>query len=487
VEAGAKVALNVTSGSIRYTMDGADPRIYGASYTSAVTIGDGNSGAGDTVTLKTTAVNGAGTNSAVRTMVYTIGTNTWEAKPVDDSNRTTGINFTFIESVSGLTADHITVINGTGEVTKGSVFGSGKFWTLDLTEVKTPGDVTVRIRKAGIVSESETGSVTVYKKAGWTAEALYEEDSESSPYISFSFDKAVTGFTTANIGVEGDGSIIKNYLASNDGKTWILNITVTKSGEVTLSITGIEGFADGKTQTVTVKGDDPPGPVTGLAATPKSDTEITLNWTNPNDADFDHVNISWFVTTDPEADSGLKTVSGVKEASMSFTVEGLINPNTDYTFTVKAVDSAGHENNGETVTATTMSRPEGKVTVNVKDFKEGGLILSGISDGNTLYWVDKTKLTITVSGPSGADYTSYEWALNGVTQGEEDYTLIRYSYDLDLGKNTLTVVVKDSDGVLYSKIVSFTVKIEDDEQEEDKQEEDKQEEDKQEGGGGGTE
>ena len=86
----------------------------------------------------------------------------------DGTANTTGIAFTFSASVTGLTADHISVTSGNGPVTKGALSGSGASWTLGVTVI-TAGNVTVAIAKSGI--EAEAKDVTVYK-AGETAPTL---------------------------------------------------------------------------------------------------------------------------------------------------------------------------------------------------------------------------------------------------------------------------------------------------------------------------
>ena len=76
---------------------------------------------------------------------------------------TTAITLTFSAAVTGLTANDITITNGTGSATKGGLIGSsGTTWSLTVTVV-TAGNVTVSINKAGIESGSKT--VAVYKAA----------------------------------------------------------------------------------------------------------------------------------------------------------------------------------------------------------------------------------------------------------------------------------------------------------------------------------
>lgn len=56
----------------------------------------------------------------------------------------TSIKFVFSESITLLTADHITVADDTGSATKGELTGTGANWTLSITPV-TQGDVKVTV------------------------------------------------------------------------------------------------------------------------------------------------------------------------------------------------------------------------------------------------------------------------------------------------------------------------------------------------------
>jgi hypothetical protein len=76
------------------------------------------------------------------------------------TSNTTAIELYFSASFTGLTADDITITNGTGSATKGALTGYGTQWFLAVTNV-TAGNITVRINKTGIESENKT--VTVYK------------------------------------------------------------------------------------------------------------------------------------------------------------------------------------------------------------------------------------------------------------------------------------------------------------------------------------
>jgi hypothetical protein len=84
----------------------------------------------------------------------------------------------------------------------------------------------------------------------------------------------------------------------------------------------------------------PPAEVTNLTAAP-GDGTVTLSWTDPDDTDFDHVEISVSPDSVP-----LTTVNkGIQTKSFKLSTG-------THTFTVKTVDSTGNKSGGVTETAT---------------------------------------------------------------------------------------------------------------------------------------
>jgi hypothetical protein len=83
---------------------------------------------------------------------------------------TTGIAITFTPAVAGLTADDITLTpadNPAGAVTKGALTGSGTSWTLHLTGVSAPGNVSVAIQDFnGCTVSGLPKTVEVFRKEG---------------------------------------------------------------------------------------------------------------------------------------------------------------------------------------------------------------------------------------------------------------------------------------------------------------------------------
>ena len=107
----------------------------------------------------------------------------------------TKITLTFSAAVAGLTANDITLTNGTGSVTKGALTGSGTTWDLAIT-VTSEGTVSVSVTKNGI--SATTQNVTVHKEAinpitdGLTT-YIYDASAFSTTPITFSFSAGNSG------------------------------------------------------------------------------------------------------------------------------------------------------------------------------------------------------------------------------------------------------------------------------------------------------
>jgi hypothetical protein len=115
----------------------------------------------------------SGVESAAKTVaVYKAGapadiTYTAVANGAVNTTTSTSIAFTFSAAVAGLTADDISVANGTGAAMKGLLSGGGTAWAIALSSVATQGDVSVSIAKTGVESAAKT--VAVYLAGAFVA------------------------------------------------------------------------------------------------------------------------------------------------------------------------------------------------------------------------------------------------------------------------------------------------------------------------------
>ena len=94
-----------------------------------------------------------------RTETLDVSAITWTAT-ANSTENTTAIDFVFSAAVTGLTADQITVDEGTVAVTTGVLTGSGTTWSLAVG-VENRGNVSVSIDRPGVEAGPRTVSVYV--------------------------------------------------------------------------------------------------------------------------------------------------------------------------------------------------------------------------------------------------------------------------------------------------------------------------------------
>jgi len=177
---------------------------------------------------------------------------TWEAEAdgVAGTTTSTKITFTFSESVTGLSANDITITNGTGSATKGALTGSGTTWNLAITDV-SEGIVSVKINKDGISSASQ--NVTLHKSTTsditWALAQVGGVPGEngaaptaSTTAITITFSGAVS-LTEADIHIGGAASHDSTQEITSSGNVWTVPVTVTHTDNATVTINkeGIEG------------------------------------------------------------------------------------------------------------------------------------------------------------------------------------------------------------------------------------------------------
>ncbi|MDR0909289.1 MAG: fibronectin type III domain-containing protein [Spirochaetaceae bacterium] len=136
-----------------------------------------------------------------------------------------------------------------------------------------------------------------------------------------------------------------------------------------------------------------PAEVSNLSAVP-GNASVALSWTDPEDEDFDHVEI----THDQTGGDTAKTVeAGVK----TYTWDNLKN-DTAYTFTVKTVDADDNTSEGITKTAT-------PATISYTTETSEGTMKIVIDGSNYILYIDdveKSKGTVTSTTEAGLTLTS---------------------------------------------------------------------------------
>jgi hypothetical protein len=221
----------------------------------------------------------------------------------------------------------------------------------------TPGDTTPPAEVTGLNGTPGNGAVTLF----WTDPA-----DDDLNYIEITW---TGGSVTVEKSAAANRANSKTVTGLINGTAYTFTVravdsSVNKSQGVTTSATPI---ANPPADTM------PPANVTGLNATPGNGV-VTLSWTDPEDADLDHIEITW---TGGSATAGK---SAKDDRANSKTLTGLTN-GTAYTFTVKAVDRSRNKSLGETASATPTST--GVVITNAVDWTNALAQISADSDGTS--------------------------------------------------------------------------------------------------------
>ena len=204
----------------------------------------------------------------------------------------TGINLTFNQPVIGLTLGDITITDGTGAVTESSLYGSDTDWTINLSLVKTEGDVNVSINDFATFLVPSSRTVSVYKDertaVTFSAFPVSIDEFADTTGIKLIFDKSVTGIKASDITItNGTGSVTKGKLTGS-GTEWIIELdSIATSGNITVEVLD---FGELKVatppQTVTVHKDTRPtntftAEQTGGILQTANTTAIEITFANP--------------------------------------------------------------------------------------------------------------------------------------------------------------------------------------------------------------
>ncbi len=252
----------------------------------------------------------------------------------------------------------------------------------------------------------------------------------------------------------GDGQLTLNW-AGSTGATkydlyWSIHPQVTTANTKVAQVTSpctLDGLPNGHTYYVALVArnaggssalsgevNGTPAPDTTPPANPASLTvtagnaQVSLSWSNPTDADFAGVQITWT----PTGGSPAQPLTLAK-TNTSTTITGLTN-GTSYTFTVKSVDTVGNRSAGSTVTGVPAFSvgdvgPAGGIIFYDKGFLSGGwrYLEAAPSDASSgIQWLNGSYINITTSTDIGSGKANTNAII--AAQGSGDYAarLCRY-------------------------------------------------------------
>jgi hypothetical protein len=174
-----------------------------------------------------------------------------------------------------------------------------------------------------------------------------------------------------------------------------------------------------------------PAEVPSLQATRINAFTVQLSWTEPADADFDHI----LITRSPGSSSSSIYYRGF--TSHTFTD---MSQYTSYEITIKTVDSYGNISNGRLITTTALA--SGSLSISLNSSMPSDLALSFSGEQGSL---NKGE-SMTVQ--SLTSLSSFDWRLDGISIGTGSSVQI-IAANIGVGKHVL-VLMGWKDGHLYS-------------------------------------
>jgi hypothetical protein len=177
-----------------------------------------------------------------------------------------------------------------------------------------------------------------------------------------------------------------------------------------------------------------PAEVSGLAGA-AGDGSVTVTWTDPPDADLDHIEITW---------TGGAAVLKVAAGEQTRTVTGLGN-GTAYTFTLTAVDASGNKSAGQTITLTPVAPnpfTDANVAVRLVDIDAASAALTWTDPPDA--GLDHIEVTWTPGGdtPQTVPKGTQTAAISGLTS-DVSYTFTLRAVDTEGNKSggvTVTLI-----------------------------------------------
>ncbi|WP_342424506.1 S-layer homology domain-containing protein [Paenibacillus sp. FSL E2-0178] len=157
------------------------------------------------------------------------------ADGVAGTTTSTKIDLTFDTAIAGLTADDITITDGTGSAVKGTLSGSGTDWSIGLTSVTTEGDVSVAVNSpSGYTISGSPMTVTV---------SLFTALPEATPAAEIDYAAEQLTGLTANGAYTLNGTLA--VTATVDGKlaidsSWLgTPLSIVKKGNGSTTIDSV--------------------------------------------------------------------------------------------------------------------------------------------------------------------------------------------------------------------------------------------------------
>ena len=285
--------------------------------------------------------------------------------------------------------------------------------TVKATPVAVDSKETMKIALSVPEAKSNT-SVTVTVNIITAAEKIVD--------VVYKKDGSVNAATLL-----ADADAKKAEQNSVGNKRWTFEITAadeTANGTYTVAALDSDGREEASQITIDNFDFTPPAKVKGVTATYSNKLKvIILNWTNPTDSDFDHVEISYTSTdsTGYSEKSKAEVVTGTEK-----TFEGIDGNKSYYTYYIASVDKLGNKSN----------EVKYRVSVNktVSNVPEGFEEIPRASISGTESWTPSSDVFVS---RRKLEIASFYMSDHPVTRGE---------YKAVMGEDPITASAYDKDG-----------------------------------------
>ena len=166
---------------------------------------------------------------------------------------------------------------------------------------------------------------------------------------------------------------------SNDNKKWTFSVNATsENANGTYTVAAVDSSGNKNSAQITINSFDftPPALVSGLPAEYSSaNSTIALSWTEPTEADFDHVEIT-YIYNNGTSNSSPSTPETISKGTTNKTFNEISSSNKSYTYSVRSVDTLGNKSNARNYIVYTYAS-DGFIGV------QGATVSGAVSYGNT--------------------------------------------------------------------------------------------------------
>lgn len=256
---------------------------------------------------------------------------------------------------------------------------NGREYTFTVKSVDTSGNKSEGVT---VKATPEAPSAGETLKIALTADVPHENGysgNKSNTKVTVTAN-ITTASTIKKVVWKKEGSLIARTLLSDtdataatvndDNAKWTFDINATdETANGTYTVAAIDAAGREETEQITIDNFDftAPGKVKVRNAVYSSDlSAIILNWTEPSDSDYDHVNIS-FTSNDGTSDSVPSQPVAVNKGTANKTYSSIDGSKAYYTFTFVTYDKLGNEGSTYTykvsVSTAVSNIPEGFVEV----------------------------------------------------------------------------------------------------------------------------